>query len=483
MSARCLCPALLILVALPRSAAADPKPIEHPATALARRIWAVSEAVLDRHFDPPARQELFLGAAQALFRTTNMPAPTDLARRVSALTTREQLAAFLKEAWPRDKEPAGLEDAMLRGLFLRLSGGGSLTPAAAHKVDDQIAFNRYVGLGIQIRRHPTEQLPEIITPIRGGPAHRAGIKPKTLIVTVDGKTTKDVNLGKVIEMLRGEEGSKVTLVVRRTGEKESRTLEMTRSVVPFPNVEGYRRGKKKTWEYRVSPSEPVGYAVVSMLSSSTLHELRLLERDLRAEGVQALVLDLRTTNRDALLEHAGFVADGLLDGGVLWRTRDRRGAVRERKADRDCLFRGWPLVVLVGKETGQASAWLVAALQDNRRAVIVGKPLLLTPVVRSHIPLPDNLGVLTLVTAILERAQRPPVPIEARLNSVPLEPDHAVALSQKQKEALHEWLRSKAFTELPPGVKDEPPEDPALVRAVELLRASLKDAKAGEGGH
>lgn len=462
-------------------AAAEPRQVEHPADALARRAWTITEVILEKHVDPPARQQLFLGAVQALLRETGTAVPADLSRRISALATREQFGAFIEEFWPKAGPTANLEAVVFQGLFARLPGGGAVLPPESLKITDQIAFNRYVGLGIQIAVNQAEHLPEIRTPIRGGPAHQGGIKPGDLIAEVDGKTTRGLPLRKVVDLLRGEEGSKVMLTLRRPGVKESHTLTMTRSVVPFENVLGYRRGTEKTWEYTVDPSARIAYAAVSSLTSSTLHELRRLERRLHAEGIRALVLDLRF-NAGGLLQHSTLVADGLLDGGVLWRVRDGSGRVQEIRADRDCLFRDCSLVVLVGPHSGPGAAWVAAALQDNRRAVVVGAAAPLIPYVRSSVTLPEGQGVIRLATGLLERGRRPARVAPFAEGEEPagqtLQPDRVVALTRKQQEKLNEWMNYKGFTELPVGVSDTPPEDPALAKAVELLRASLKGTPA-----
>src|SRR5262249_31851999 len=203
---------------------------------------------------------------------------------------------------------------------------GPPPPPSEAKIAGQISGNRYVGIGIQIDLDKEQRLPRIVTPIRGGPAHKGGIRAGDLIVQVDGKDLTGVGLQKAIEWLRGEEGTSFTVVVRQPG-GPPRTLKLTRTVVPFDDVYGFRRAGDG-WTFRVEAdgkASPVGYLAVRSLRSSTLHELRRLEPKLRAEGARALVLDFRAA-AGGNLSHVALVADGLLDGGLLWRTRDARGA-------------------------------------------------------------------------------------------------------------------------------------------------------------
>jgi len=487
MSRRCLFPCLLLLLAVPSGAqSAEPSAsrdaVRHPAAALAGRIWSITEVVFDRHVEPPARQEMLLAALQGLYRAAETPAPVDLVRRVSAVTTQEQFGELLRTAWPKGdtlkrEAMARLENAALSELVLRLPGTGQLMTPEGVKFAEQIRGNRYVGIGVQIRLNPEEKRAMLVTPIRGGPAHRAGLKPRDLLLEVDGKSTEGEALGPLVQRLRGAEGTTVTLVVRQPGEKETRRVKLTRAVVPFENVQGFRRADgDRIWDFRVEPTGAIAYAVIRSITSSTLHELRQLDRRLRDDKAQALILDLRLGNGGDL-QHSAHVADGLLDGGTLWHVRDARGQLKARKADRDCLFRDMPIVVLVSQPVLRGVPWLAAALQDNGRAVIVGESLGLSPFAHGEVDLPDG-GKLVLATGRLERAKKPVRTEEptglGTSSRFMLEPDHVVTLSRKQREVLAEWFHTKDYTELPKDMRDDPPQDPGLAKAIEVLRAKVK---------
>src|SRR5262249_40948978 len=154
----------------------------------------------------------------------------------------------------------------------------------------------------------------IMVPFRGGPAHKAGARVNDLILSVDGASTEGKTIAQVVEMIRGEEGTEVTFTVRQPKSDEKRDLRMTRGVVPFEHIAGYRPGRKDLWEFRIKPDEAIGYAHVNSITTSIVHELRDLEKQLRKEEIRALILDLRYSV-GYRMQHALLAADALLDGG------------------------------------------------------------------------------------------------------------------------------------------------------------------------
>jgi C-terminal peptidase prc len=435
---------------------------------LGHRLWAIMDLVREKHPEPPARDAMMLGAAEALFKATNASPPDDLARRVAGLKTREQLDTFLQDAWPRGADEARNEQvgaAVLEGLFATIPGKANLIPADVAKVVEAASANRYVGIGIILRIHSDEKVAQIVSPVAGGPAHKAGILPDDLILEVDGKSTRDVPIAKVVEWIRGDEGTSFTLLVQTPGAEKARTLKMTRSVVPFETVLGYHRTPGDGWEFLIEPKGPVAYLRMQDLKSSTPHELRQLERRLKSEGARALVLDFRNGGGSDL--HNGtLVASALLDGGLMWTVRGADKQVQVCRAGHECLFRDWPMALLINDNVDSAEGAVVAALQDGGRAALVGEPTRNGGFVTSMLPLPDGMGSLTFRTGSLERA--------AKERGWPVKPDHEVTLTKEQRKEVDEWLTAKQRLEKPGSPADQPPKDPQLDEAVELLRAALK---------
>jgi carboxyl-terminal processing protease len=448
--------------------------------AAARQAWAITDLVLEKDIDPPARQQMLLHGLKLLLAQTPGRTIANLSGRVSTVTMPEQFAALLAEAWPKDAPAADADDeekrpesTLFSGLFLGLReagvpedvrGGAYLTPRQV-KIHETLVGNRYVGTGIQIRMDAKENLAQIIVPFPGGPARKAGARPGDLIVAVDDQDMKGQSLREFVRRLQGEEGTKVSMTVRHPGESQTRRLPMVRGIIPFTSVHGYRRTGEESWSFRVDPQTEVGYLSLEDIHSSTLLELRHIEPLLREQGVRALVLDLRYS-RGSQMRHAALVADGLIDGGILWRVRDAKGKVKEYKADRDCLFRDMPMAVLVGEHTQGMAKVVAASLQDRGRATLVGWPSVGDMREIGFLPLPEGQGALLLRTGKIERVARSEKTAEGALV-----PDHRVRIERKEVEAVLEWRQAQNSPE--PKTDAKPPSDPQLGKAVAVLREAL----------
>jgi carboxyl-terminal processing protease len=450
---------------------------------LVERVGQLTEAVLEHHIDPPALQQMILSGMKALYQAAGVSAPAGLSRRVSAVSTPEQLASLVSEVWPKataNPVAAGeLEEQFLRGLLASVSGATNLVPEGERKVLEQVEGNRYVGIHIALDMSEAENRPQIADVIEGGPADRAGIKRADLLETINGVDTKGMTLRQAVDRLRGAEGTSVTITVRQQY-AAARTYTITRGQHPRPSVKGLRKRSAGGWDVRLSEADPIGYLLVTEMMGSTPHELRMLAQQLESEGTAALVLDLRGLRADSA-HTAILLADCLLERGTIGRIRTNRGEMTYQ-ADADAIFRGWPLAVLVDGGTGGAAEWLAAALQDNRRAVIVGAPTASAgrspslAVVMSVIPLGESEWSVSLATGILERGDGSPLsrfdnPPSAAFrkpdrNRFGVHPDHVVAGSEFDRRARlatangaeHAWTKP----------------DAAQQKALELLRQRLK---------
>ena len=239
-------------------------------------------------------------------------------------------------------------------------------------MQEQLQGNRYVGIHIQLSYDEKQKQAVIQELVPGGPADRAGGKKGDRIEQIDGADTQGMKLEQVVDRLRGPVGTELTVTVRQPKEKEARTLKMTRETLFLPTVVGLRKQSSGDWDLKVGGPDGVAYLRIKDITASTPHELRKLAQQFDAEGLKALILDLRDLS-NASLHPTVLLADSLLERGTIGRVRtaDR---VTTHEATPDALFRGRPIAVLVDRGTVCGAEWLAAALQDNHRATDRGDP-------------------------------------------------------------------------------------------------------------
>lgn len=374
---------------------------------LSARVWAVTEAVLTHHVDPPTRPEMVLSGLKAVYKGAGKPLPRRLARDVSSVTTPELLGALLKKAWPVSEGPAPehpLDEALVDGLLACVPGGGDVVSAKQQRVNESMAANLYVGIHVALRKDKGMERPEFAEVFEGGPSDRAGVKKGDQLEGVDGRPVAGEPLVSVIERLRGPEGTDVVIDVRTPPAGGVRTLKIRRGRLPHVTVQGVRKRPEGGWEVCLDDAGagPVGYIKVESILGSTPQEVRALAGRIEERGARALILDLRGVSQSEF-HPTVLLADALLDGGVIGRVRwDDR--VETFRAEPDGLFLGRPLAVLVDETTWGATAWLAAALQDNHRAAIVGRPTLPYAGVIASIPILGGTFLVNMTTGTLERA-------------------------------------------------------------------------------
>jgi carboxyl-terminal processing protease len=466
-----------------------------PPSELARRIGEITDAVLAYHIDPPARQQMILSAIKALYRASGEPVPPGLGRRVSALTSTDQVASFLAEIWTKSQSKPitakALEEALLQGLLGDVSGDAELISEKERVVMEQNEGNRYVGVHIALSMDDQEKRPLIREVIEGGPAERAGVKENDLIERIDGVDTKGMALREAVDRIRGQEGTDVTIMVRQPKTTNSRSYTITRGQHARSTVQGVRKRPAGAWDCRLDASAAIAYIRIGEITASTPHDLRKLAAQVERQGNQAIVLDLRSVGGTSI-HPAVMLADSLLAGGVIGRMQTAEREVTFQ-ADSDAVFRSLPIAVLVNQFTSGTAEWIVAALQDNHRAMIVGRPTFSAMIatggginrrsdVRSRVSLGDGSGAIELATGLLKggdgrristdpNVPRPVGPDSSRKEvTTGVKPDHIVGNAREgpQGFAPLQPLRK-------PDQKLGNANDDVLDEAVRLLRRSLQN--------
>jgi carboxyl-terminal processing protease len=239
-----------------------------------------------------------------------------------------------------------------------------------------------LGLDLTIR---DDQL-TVISPMADSPGERAGLLPGDRILSIDGAPTRDLSLAEAGRRLKGPVGSKVVLEVMRDGFSAPQKLTLLRDRVRLQSVE---------WRV-LDPARRYAYVRVKAFQDRTDRALRRALDEARSAvkgDLRGLVLDLRN-DPGGLLDQAVRVADTFLSGGIIVTTegRNRRTVEVEKAHERDT-EPNYPLIVLVNKGTASASEIVAGALQDHRRAVIMGTQTFGKGSVQSIIDLEDGSGL------------------------------------------------------------------------------------------
>ena len=246
----------------------------------------------------------------------------------------------------------------IQGMVHSLDPHSSLLPLDDFQ-DLQIdTKGKFTGIGIHITMQ--DGFVTVISPIEDTPAYKAGIIARDRIIKVDGKSTND--LRKAVNMMRGPKGTKVVVTILREGVKKPLEFELVRDVIPIQSVKSLN----------VRPG--YGYIRLSNFTGTTTPELvNALEKMEAAEvPLKGLILDLRN-NGGGLLNQSIKVADLFLDQGAILSIKGRnKKNTKVFSATRSSVERNYPLVVLINGGSASASEIVAGALQDHKRAVILG---------------------------------------------------------------------------------------------------------------
>jgi carboxyl-terminal processing protease len=316
--------------------------------------------------------------------------------RVTAESQQEQLYAKLKilslvlneiqEKYVESPEAEELVYGAIQGMVETLDPHSSfLTPEEMKDFQIETRGN-FTGVGIEITMQ--DNILTVVSPIEDTPAYRAGVEAGDQIIKIDGKLTKNMTLMEAIKLIRGEKGTEVVLTMHREGEDKMIDIPIVRDVIPLRSI-------------KYDTLEPgYGYLRISNFQGDTSAKLREAIKTLEEENqpLKGLILDLRN-NPGGLLDQSIRVSDYFLSGGLVVSTK---GKVEEQnmdfEADRETIIGEYPIVVLVNEGSASASEIVAGALQDQKRALILGSQTFGKGSVQTIIPLPDGSG-LRLTTA------------------------------------------------------------------------------------
>ncbi len=373
----------------------------------------------------------------------------------------------------RPVKDSELIDGAIQGMVSSLDPHSAYMDAKSF-ADMQIQTKgEFGGVGIEVTME--DGLIKVISPIDDTPAAKAGLKPGDYIAAIDGNAIQGMALNDAIDKMRGPVGSKVTLTILRTGEKKPFDVALTRAVIHVDSVKWHREGD-------------IGYIRLSAFNEETASGLAKAIRSLKKQigpGIKGYVLDLRN-NPGGLLDQAVDVSDDFLNSGEIVSTRGRNPDDTERyDAKPGDLTDGKPIVVLINGGTASAAEIVSGALQDHKRATIVGMTSFGKGSVQTIIPLGENGGALRLTTALYY------TPSGRSIQAEGITPNIAVAENDTEVPKIERPTEADLpghFAPIDPAAKKKldiirPPagkkiEDFQLSYALDLLRGKVAVAAA-----
>ena len=434
---------------------------------------------------------LFLGAALgagAVFMT--VPGRVGIEARAaetpatqSASDTYKQLALFglifdqVRAHYVDDPDVQKMVEGAVSGMLNGLDPHSSYMNAKSFG-DMQVETNgEFGGLGMEVTME--DGLVKVVSPIDDTPAARAGIQANDVISELDGKEVKGLTLQQAVEKMRGPVNTSVRLKVVRKGAEKPLEFTLTRETIKVRSVRWHKEG------------DDVGYIRITQFNAQVGDELKKAIRALGegdADKMKGYILDLRN-NPGGLLDQAVAVSNAFLDRGEIVSLRGRNPDDAQRfdaKSYPGDLIKGKPLIILINGGSASASEIVAGALQDQKRATILGTRTFGKGSVQTIIPLGGNNGALRLTTAryytpsgrsIQAKGVSPDIEV---LQDVPADQQgHDMTSESKLRGHLKGQGEGAEQTGSQAYVPKDPKDDKALHAALDLLRG-VKTANPAE---
>jgi|WetSurMetagenome_2_1015567.scaffolds.fasta_scaffold46073_2 carboxyl-terminal processing protease len=246
--------------------------------------------------------------------------------------------------------------------------------------EQSLTTGQFEGIGAEVQMKAQQVV--VVAPFPGSPAEKAGIKPGDIILRVNGKDVTGQSLEDVVSQIVGPAGTTVHLTIMDPTTQDTRELTVTRAKIALRDV---------TWG--MVPGTTIADIHINEFSKGVTPELKNILQSAQSQGATGLILDLRSDPGGLLDEAVGVASQFLKDGDVL-KVKDAAGKITEIKVNPGGVALDIPMVVLINQGTASASEIVSGALQDARRARLVGETTLGTGTVLGNFPLPGNTALL-----------------------------------------------------------------------------------------
>lgn len=323
----------------------------------------------------------------------------------------------------------------------------------------------FSGVGIQIERSDSGDL-RVVTPIEDTPAYYARIKAGDLITHINGELAKGMMLDQAVKRIKGPTGTKVTLTVRSPDGKV-RDCILRREIVKVASIKGWKCLPGGGWNWVIDPVQHIGYVRLTNFSKTSADDLDRAVKQMQAEGVKGVVLDVRA-DPGGLLTTAVDVADRFIKEGSIVSTKADRKTPQppsSSEADPDTKKITMPMVVLVNQLSASASEILAGALKDHHRALIVGERTYGKGSVQMLFRVSGRNAALKLTTSHYYLPSGRCLHREENSTEWGVDPDFAIEMSPEQIRAVLEARQQMDVV----YSRDEQPATAPTTKPVDLL--------------
>ena len=330
---------------------------------------------------------LFLGGACLLGGLLSGGVEAEVDKSSSQVRTFTRILALVEDNSISKATSEDLVEDAIQGMLHTLDPHSNYLNREAFTEMRDEQRGMFYGLGIQINKRGPDQPLTIIAPIDGTPAAKAGLQPGDVIAKIEGQDTIGLTVQEAVRKLKGEKGTKVTITIQRAGETASFDVTLLRDEIPTHSV---------AHAFIVQPG--VGLIRISSFTSTTTSEMDEALQKLKGQGMERLILDLRS-NPGGLLDQAVGVASRFIPEGklVVYTRGHISGSDQDYTAKGDVRTNA-ALVVLVDRNSASASEIVSGCIQDHDRGLVVGETTFGKGLVQRVIPL-RNGGALALTTA------------------------------------------------------------------------------------
>ena len=402
------------------------------------------------------------------------PIATEQDTLYRAFTPLVVIKAHIQRRYVEEISDQELVEGAIRGMVRALDPYSAYLSPKEYPVFIEQMAGAYVGIGVQFDARSNRML--VTSPLENSPAYAAGVRAGDEIIEISGSPVEPANILKDAERLRGIEGSVAHFKVRRPPGGETIEFAVRRERIRTRSVSGFRRRADATWDFMIDPLHRIGYVRISAFWDNTVEDLDAAAAELSSRDVRGLIIDVRF-NPGGELRAAGEVVDRFISEGVIVKTRNRREIEDTIFASPENTWPPWPVVVLVNRASASAAEILAGALQDHKRATIVGERTVGKGSVQTVIPLDDQRSALRLTTAyyylpsdrLIHRRRD-----AADDSEWGIQPDQVIELSEEEIEAVWKsWQESGVIqNDASNGTQQSILFDRQLQRALDILRDS-----------